>query len=74
MTQNVLQFNRESQKEIIKRHLLSGGKLTSLSALQLAGSLRLSERIRECEAEGLSIKHKRIKVGTKTVMEYSLGK
>ena len=62
---------RIAQKEIIRQHLLAGGKLTSLSALQIAGSLRCSERIRELESEGMAIKHTRIRVGEKHVMEYS---
>jgi hypothetical protein len=72
MTREPLQFSRESQKETIKRHLLNGGKLTSLSALRLAGSLRCSERIREIQAEGIAIHKEWITVNGKRVLEYSL--
>lgn len=65
-------MNTQSQKQIIRNYLLNGGKLTSLIALQIAGSLRASERIRELEADGMIINHKRINVNGKNLMEYSL--
>lgn len=61
-----------SQKETILAHLLTGQAITPLSALSLCGTLRLSERIRELEAEGVQIMHNMVSVGTKRVCEYRL--
>ncbi len=74
MTQETLTFDddRSSQRERIKHYLLNGGKVTSLSALTLFQCLRLSERVREIEAQGLAIEHTPIRVGRKRVMEYSV--
>ena len=61
-----------SQKERVLEHLLTGASITPLEALHIAGSLRLSERIRELEAEGISISHTMVKVGEKRVCSYKL--
>ena len=61
-----------SQKERVLEHLLTGASITPMEALHIAGSLRLSERIRELEAEGVSISHTMVKVGNKRVMSYRL--
>ena len=61
-----------TQNEAILQHLSSGAELTPLTALQLCGSLRLSERIRELEAQGVSIEHQMVKVGGKRVCSYRL--
>lgn len=70
MTEQTLPFT-ESQTQRIKSYLERGGKLTALSALTLFQTLRLSERIREAEADGLKVHRERIKVNNKHVVEYS---
>ena len=62
-----------SQNDKLMEALLAGATLTPLSALQIAGSLRASERIRELEAQGVPIIRERIQVGDKRVMSYKLG-
>ena len=54
--------------------LLAGETITPLRALEIAGSLRASERIRELEAQGVPIIHEWQTVGEKRVMGYKLGK
>lgn len=44
-----------TQKQIILDQLMKGRTVTPLEALELAGSFRLSERIRELEREGYAI-------------------
>lgn len=61
-----------TQNQAILKHLQSGLSLTPLSALDLCGTLRLSERIRELEREGHLIDHEMVKVGVKRVCRYSL--
>ncbi len=61
-----------TQKDKVLNHLLTGASITPLEALQIAGSLRLSERIRELEADGVSITHTMVKVGEKRVCSYKL--
>ena len=63
-----------SQCDRIMEHLLTGASITPLEALQVAGSLRLSERIRELEKEGVPITHTMVKVGEKRVCSYRLAK
>jgi len=63
---------RQAQKDRIAQFIRDGGRVTTLSAVYMFQCCRLSERIREAEADGLSVQRKRIKVGTKTVTEYSL--
>lgn len=64
-----------SQREKIRKHLRSGKRITALSAFALFGCLRLSERIRELEAEGLKIKRSRVSIdngcgGKRSVVVY----
>ena len=61
-----------SQTDLILQYLTSGAPLTPLEALQKFGTLRLSERIRECEKMGVPITHTMVKVGTKRVCSYKL--
>ena len=61
-----------SQNDLILQHLSTGASITPLEALRIAGSLRLSERIRELETEGFSISHTMVKVGGKRVCSYRL--
>ena len=61
-----------TQKEEILKALAEGMILTPLNALQHCGTLRLSERIRELEAEGIPITHEMVKVGSKRVCSYRL--
>lgn len=62
-----------TQNDRLMEALLRGDVITPLSALQIAGSLRLSERVRELVREGVPIVHERIHVGGKSVMSYKLG-
>ena len=61
-----------SQCSAILAHLSTGAELTPLTALQLCGTLRLSERIRELEKDGVPITHTMVKVGAKRVCSYKL--
>ncbi len=63
-----------SQNDKLMEALLAGQTLTPLSALQVAGTLRLSERVRELEAQGVPIEHEWQTVGGKHVMSYKLGR
>lgn len=53
---------RESQKAKILEMLKAKALVTSLSALDHAGSLRTSERIRELKADGFNISSEMIKL------------
>ena len=59
-----------SQKKQILKFLKTGQYITPFVALQICGSLRLSERIRELEADGIKIKKQMIKAGNTRVMAY----
>src|SRR5689334_16728751 len=61
-----------SQCEALLAHLQTGASITPLEALRLCGTLRLSERIRELEAQGVTIAHNWQGVGRKRVMSYRL--
>ena len=61
-----------SQKLVILDYLKTGKGITPLQALNLCGSLRLSERIRDLEADGYSIRHVPYLTGKKRVMSYFL--
>ena len=61
-----------TQKDLILGMLQRGEEVTPYSALQVASTLRLSERIRELEAEGYDIIHQRVKRGSAWVAKYSL--
>ena len=61
-----------SQTEAILNHLSKGNTITPLEALDLFGTLRLSERIRECEKMGVPITHTMVQVGKKRVCSYRL--
>jgi hypothetical protein len=60
-----------SQKSLILQHLKEHGKITPITALNLCGCFRLSERIREIEKEGYSIFHD-INIGKKKFSVYTL--
>ena len=62
-----------SQNDKLMAALLAGATLTPFSALQIAGTLRLSERARELMREGVPIIKKRVQVGDAHVMSYRLG-
>ena len=64
--------NKTSQNDKLMEALMRGETLTPLRALIIAGTLRLSERIRELESEGVPIIHERTRVGKKIVMGYYL--
>lgn len=59
-----------SQNKEIKKHLLSGKRLTALEALDLFGCLRLGSRIYDLREKGLPIEKEMIKVNGKRVAEY----
>ena len=61
-----------SQKNRILEYLLTGASITPLLALQVAQCLRLSERIRELESDGVSIAHIWHHENGKHVMSYRL--
>ena len=61
-----------SQKTAVLRMLEEGRDVTPYSALQEAGTLRLSERIRELKADGKDIVSQRVKRGQAWVAKYSL--
>lgn len=63
-----------TQKDAVMEYLQTGATITPLNALQLCGTLRLSERIRELEADGVPIDRNWVQVSLKTrVMGYKLG-
>lgn len=64
-----------SQTHQLLTYLRDGYSVTPLTALQLIGSLRLSERVREAEqmlGSNERIERTPVKVGQKRVMEYRL--
>ncbi len=61
-----------TQNEKLLKHLKSGKAVTPFTALRVAGSLRLSERMREIAAAGHQIKKEMVKVGRARVMMYWL--
>ena len=62
-----------TQNELLLEALQNGVTLTPLNALQIAGTLRLSERCRELMAQGVPIEKSRIETNGKHVMSYRLG-
>ena len=61
-----------SQKTIILQHLKKGKRITTLQAAFDFGCLRLSERIREIEAEGVAIARAWVQQNGKRYMAYWL--
>ena len=61
-----------SQNEQIKEHLLNGGKITSLEALNQFNCLRLSGRIYDLRERGLEIRKETVIRNGKRIAEYSL--
>lgn len=47
---------QQSQKRAIKSHLISGGSITPIEALNKYGCLRLAARISELRSDGMHIK------------------
>ena len=63
-----------SQNDALMAALVAGRVLTPLNALEIAGTLRLSERVREREKQGVPIERQWYKPDAKTrVMSYKLG-
>lgn len=54
-----------TQKERIKKHLLSGWKITPLQALKKYGAFRLGAVIHTLKKEGMNISSKFVKVATR---------
>ncbi len=65
-------MTHDSQRIRILRYMAQGFSVTPLSALRKFGSLRLSERVREIEAEGWPVERKRVNIRGKRVMSYYL--
>ena len=63
-----------TQNDKLMEALQRGETITPLRALIIAGSLRASERFRELQAQGVPIEKEWVKVGSKRVMSYKLGK
>ena len=61
-----------SQNEQIKEHLLNGGKITSLEALNQFNCLRLSGRIYDLRERGMEIRKETVIRNGKRIAEYSL--
>lgn len=61
-----------TQKQLVLRHMRQHGYITTLIATRKYDCFRLSERIRELEADGYYIHHLPIKVRGKRYMGYSL--
>ena len=59
-----------SQVIEIKKHLLSGGKLTGLDALKLFGTMRLPSRIWDIKQLGVAVVDEWVNVGDKRVKCY----
>lgn len=47
---------RDTQRILIKRHLLQHGQITPMEALQKFGCMRLAARISELREEGMQIR------------------
>lgn len=62
-----------TQNALLLEALRNGVTLTPLNALQIAGTLRLSERVRELVKDGIPIEKKRLAENGKNVMSYRLG-
>jgi len=60
--QKMKAIKAKSHKAQVKHHLVSGGKLTDWTSLQLFGYQRLAARIEELRADGMRIKTQMISV------------
>lgn len=65
-------MEKETQKNIVLRHLQDGKTITALEALYLCGSLRLSSIIYNLRDEGYDIRTEMVDRCGKRVAEYSL--
>ena len=63
-----------TQNDMLMEALQKGETITPLSAFIRIHSLRLAARVKELEQQGVPIIHEWMKVGTKRVMSYRLGK
>jgi len=65
-----------TQNEAILSYMRHVGPITQLLALNLCGCMRLSERIREIQRTGVSVKHEMVRSpdGKKRWARYSLKK
>lgn len=75
MTQDTLNFEpvRETQTQVILRHLQSGRTITPLESLSLFGCFRLGGRIYDLKKMGYKIESKMVDVGNgKHVAQYRL--
>lgn len=60
------------QKYLVLQHLKHRGSITTFIAFKRYAITRLSERIRELEADGYVIRHPRVTRNGKTYVAYSL--
>lgn len=63
---------RDTQKNLVLRHMRKYGWITTLIAFRRYQICRLSERIRELEDDGHLINHPRVTRNGKTYTVYSL--
>ncbi len=62
---------RQSQRELIRKHLNKYGSITPMQALKLYGCFRLASRICELRLDGMWIKSKMVKSNGKWFAKYS---
>ena len=72
--QDVAHGAGRTQNDKLFAALERGEGLTPYTALQIAGSLRLSQRIIELERDGVPIEREKVKVGKAHVMSYRMGR
>ena len=72
--QDVAHGGSVTQNDLLLDALVRGVVLTPYSALQIAGTLRLSERIRELVKDGVPIDKEWVKTETARVMGYRMGR
>lgn len=73
MTQESLQFDRQSQEQRILEHLKSGRPITPLDALNLYGCFRLGGRIYDLKKRGFKIEKQMVETsGGAHVASYKL--
>lgn len=61
-----------SQKQAILKYLKNHKRITPWTAMHSLGCMRLSERIRELEAQGVRFVRQRVSKDGKCCMSYSL--
>ena len=72
--QDVAHGGSVTQNDRLLDALVRGELLTPYNALQIAGTLRLSERIRELVRDGVPIDKEWVKTDSARVMGYRMGR